>query len=192
MTPTAGGVNLYPAGGISGNWSLASGAYRTRGAGGACLLVEAKDVWPIKGADSPDCNPSESIQLDGTTCVTAARGIFGKGAWGYCHPQERKCWVKPARGTCNNSNISGIQGTPTRWELGNHLTNKTPFDFTKITLAQGWPVTTSWRVLACLREVDQQGKAGLLRCDWWGNPQEVSKNRPLSPSKTPCVEPGSC
>ena len=149
-----GDVTLDPAKGLTGHWRIIEGGLISRGVGGACMVVNLKELQ--QGMPPP------TSQAD---CETRAINLFGGKAYGYYLANEGpqgQCWIKPEAGTCIRSNDAIPRRMPTRWDKGDHVTNAQPFPMRNPTTGVPFPAYTQWRVQACLFE---QGKTQLT-CKW--------------------------
>jgi hypothetical protein len=163
-----GGITIDAQRAITGHWSVVEGKRVSRAKGGACMVVRYNEMWPG--------GPGATNEQE---CTGNAVLIWGVGSYGY-YLSDGTCWIKPPTGTCNRTIDAKNAKAPTRWDVGNHLTNSTPLKLTVPPGHRPYPNTTYWRVSACLFEyVD--GKE-VMTCKW-GKPQRI--DRDLRPQPNP-------
>lgn len=140
---------------LTGQWKITpDGTRYSRGTGGACVVVAAKELLP-PGTTEQTCSTDNDCQDD-------AAAAFGAGSYGYCHPTEKKCWVKPptdVHNYCNRSGDAAAAQTPTRWDFGQHITNTAAISLDNDPVpGRTWPKVTRWRTIACLNDYDSDAK----------------------------------
>ena len=160
----AGTVTIDAAKAVTGHWKVIAGAKRSRAEGGACAVVHLNEVWP-----------SAPAVANLNDCIDRSVKVFGTGSYGYFDAGQ--CWIKPPHGTCNRSLDAAMAQTPTRWDIGDHVTNPVPYSL-NVRVGPGnrpFPNKSNWRVIACIFPYDSSGNKLDLDCVW-GAPVEIKRH----------------